>query len=77
MVISIIFLIATVVMMIIDYKKFYVYLLVMLGLGFQLWFFYGSMAEEAVPRIAFWLGGLIPAEVLFAMLSLRRKKGDE
>ena len=71
----IIFLIALIIMMIKDYKRFYVYLIDIIGLCCYFVCTYGYVVfEYEFSKIYIWLSNLSVPAVLFITIALRRNK---
>ena len=71
----IIFLIALIVMMIKDYKKYYVYLIAIIGLCCYAVCTYGYVVfGQEYPKVFIWLSNLSVPAILFVTIALRRSK---
>ncbi|MBQ8057361.1 MAG: hypothetical protein IJ275_03380 [Ruminococcus sp.] len=69
--------IALIVMMIKDYKKFYVYLIAIFGLCCYFVCTYSYMLfQYEFPKIFIWLSALSVPAVLFLAITLRRKNDE-
>lgn len=74
----IVFLIALLVMMIKDYRKFYVYLLAIVGIFLQIMLIYPHLFfDKGVPSYLSWICSLIVPIVLFLSICIRRKSDDK
>lgn len=69
--------VATIVMIVKDYKKFNVYLLMMTGVLLYWFWMCGGMYGFDVPRIVGWLASIVAVVTLFVTIITRRNENAE
>lgn len=69
--------VATIVMIVKDYKRFYVYLLMMIGVLLYWFWMCGGMYGFDVPHIVGLLASIVPVVIFFVTIISRRNENAE
>lgn len=72
-----ILLIATIVMLVMDYRRFYVYVLAIAGMFLECIYTYAPVYEIELPKFVGLLASLITVAVLFVAIFSRRKHHND